>query len=62
MAKSASQLESDVKWWEEELRIRKAKVQEAERTLEQRKRELSDARRDEQSKREKAKSPTAKKY
>ena len=43
MGKSISQLEDDVRWWEEEIRVGKTKVEEAERMLEQRMRELAEA-------------------
>ncbi|MEK9181527.1 MAG: hypothetical protein AAB786_00700 [Patescibacteria group bacterium] len=63
-----SELEGKVRWNEEELQIRRRKLEDAkqavreiEQTLEQRKQELSDARRDEQSEKEKTKSSTSKK-
>jgi len=38
MRKGVSQLETDIRWWKDEIRVREGKVKEAERTLEQRKR------------------------
>ena len=59
MEKSVSQLEGDVRWWGDEIRALEGKLSEARRKSEERKRELSDAKRDEQ--REKEKSSTSKK-
>ena len=61
MRKGVSQLETDIRWWKDEIRVREGKVKEAERTLEQRKRQLVDAQRDEQREKEKAKFSTSKK-
>ncbi len=44
----ASKLRGDVKWWEDELRSCKGKVDEAERMLRQREGELERAEREEQ--------------
>ncbi len=60
--KSVSQLETDVKWWEDEIRARERKVEEAKQTLKDRQRELEDAKRGEQREEEKKKSSTPKKY
>ena len=53
MGKSASQLEDDIRWWEVEIRQLEGKLTDARRTLEERKRELTDAKRDEEHEREK---------
>ena len=60
MGKGISQLEADVRWWQDEIRAREGKVKEPERTLEQRERELADAKRDEEQEKEKAKSSASK--
>ena len=42
---SVNEAEKNVRWWQDELRTRKAKLEEAERTLGDRERELSEAQR-----------------
>ncbi len=49
--KTVSELEGDIKWWQDELRARRAKVEEAERTLGERERDLADAQRAEDQRR-----------
>jgi hypothetical protein len=43
--KSVSELENDVNWWRVELQSRRTKLEEAERTLGDRERELAEAQR-----------------
>jgi len=59
MGKSVSQLETDVRWWEDEIRQLDGKLVDAKRTLEQRKHELTDAKRDEEREKERAKSSSS---